>query len=151
MGLGHPAHFSNTLQSRCGGSCDSVTNPLIPFYNVSQFQAVHSGAAKLHSERIFSAVKEKLSQWPVPVIKILSDDQMFEVVVNGPLIVLQQCVGVSQAVAGLRFHGLVLQESGQLQSSPEGEKAKSRREAQRMSWVGAHGRLVVSLLYLRPL
>lgn len=75
---------------------------------------------------------------------------MFEVVVDGPLVVLQQRVGVSQAVAGLRFHGLVLQEPGQLQSSPEGEKeAKSRREAQRMSWLGAHGRLVVSLLYLR--
>lgn len=130
-----------------------MTNPPIPFvlffYNVfavpGSSQLSRKTFKQLHSERIFSAVKEKLSQWPLPVVKVLSDDQMFEVVVNGPLIVLQQCVGVSQAVAGLRFHSLVLQEPGQLQSSPEGEKAKSRREAQRMSWVGAHGRLVVSL------
>jgi len=52
---------------------------------------------------------------------------MLEVVINGPLIVLQECVGVAQAVAGLGLHGLVLQKPGQLQSPPGGRKQRRRK------------------------
>lgn len=113
----------------------------------------HNPFFKMFSQQSRNTFKKrhknpKASQQLVPVVKILSDDQMFEVVVDSPLVVLQQRVGVSQAVAGLRFHSLVLQEPGQLQGSPEGEKAVSRREAERMSLVGVHR--LVSLLSLRP-
>lgn len=59
--------------------------------------------------------------WLIPVVEVLSDDQMFEVIINGSLIVLQQCVGVTQTVTGLGLHCSVLQKPGQLQSPPEGE------------------------------
>lgn len=54
----------------------------------------------------------------IPVIEILSNDQMFEMVINGSLIVLKQCVGVAQTVTGLGLHCFVLQKPGQLQSPP---------------------------------
>ena len=56
----------------------------------------------------------------VPVVEVLGYDQVLEVVVDGPLVVLQQYVGVAQAVAGLGLHCPVLQLSGQLQSPPAG-------------------------------
>lgn len=58
------------------------------------------------------------SERPVPVIEVLSYDEVFEVVVYGSLIVLEQRVGVAQTVAGLGLHGPVLQLPGQLQCSP---------------------------------
>lgn len=61
---------------------------------------------------------------------------MFEMVVNGSFIVLEQCVGVSQTITGLSLHCLVLQKPGQLQSPPEG-KPEEEEEGQRMSWAGA--------------
>ena len=54
-----------------------------------------------------------------PVIEVLSNDEVFEVVVNGPLVVVQEGVGVAQAVAGLSLHRPVLQLSSQLQRLPE--------------------------------
>lgn len=74
--------------------------------------------------------------WLVPVTQVLSDDQMFEVIVNGSFIVLKQCVGVPQTVTGLGLHGPVLQKTGQLQSPPEGERVREE-EGQRMSRVDA--------------
>lgn len=44
----------------------------------------------------------------LPVIEVLSYNEVFEVVVYGSLIVLEECVGVSQAVAGLGFHSSIL-------------------------------------------
>lgn len=61
---------------------------------------------------------------------------MFEMVINGSFIVLEQSVGVSQAVTGLSLHCFVLQKPGQLQSSPGG-KAEEEEEGQRMSRAGA--------------
>ena len=55
----------------------------------------------------------------VPVVQVLGYDEVFEVVVYGSLVVLQQGVGVAQAVAGLGLHRTVLQLPGQLQSPPE--------------------------------
>lgn len=45
----------------------------------------------------------------LPVGQILGDVQVFQVVVYGPLILLQQSVGVSEAVTRLRLHHLVSQ------------------------------------------
>lgn len=53
---------------------------------------------------------------------------MFEMVINGSFIVLEQSVGVSQAVTGLSLHCFVLQKPGQLQSSPGGKSEERRRE-----------------------
>lgn len=72
----------------------------------------------------------------VPVVKVLSNDQMFEMVINGSFIVLKQCVGVSQTVTGLSLHCLVLQKPGQLQSPPEGKAEEEEEEGQRMSRAG---------------
>lgn len=63
---------------------------------------------------------------------------MFEMVINGSFIVLQQCVGVSQTVTGLSLHRLVLQKPGQLQSPPGGKAGEEEEEeGQRMSRAGA--------------
>lgn len=62
----------------------------------------------------------------LPVIEILGYDEVFEVVVYGSLVVLEQCVGVSQAVAGLGFHGSILQLPRQLQCPPERERERDR-------------------------
>lgn len=67
---------------------------------------------------------------------------MFEVVINGSLIVMQQCVGVPQTVTGLGLHRPILQQPGQLQGPPEG-KTQWEEECQRMSWVGAWRAMVI--------
>lgn len=59
---------------------------------------------------------------PDPVIEVLGDDEVLEVVVDGSLVVLEQRVGVSQAVAGLGFHGSILQLPRQLQRPPDTNK-----------------------------
>lgn len=62
---------------------------------------------------------------------------MFEMVINGSFIVLKQCVGVPQTVAGLSLHRPVLQKPGQLQSPPEGRaEEEEEEEGQRMSRAG---------------
>lgn len=45
----------------------------------------------------------------VPVIEVLSYYQVFEVVVYGSLIVLEECVSIAQTVAGLGLHSSILQ------------------------------------------
>lgn len=55
-----------------------------------------------------------------PVVEVLSNDEMLEVVVNGSLIVLQERVGVAKTVAGLSLHSSILQLPGQLQRPPDG-------------------------------
>lgn len=64
-------------------------------------------------------MKETSAGHPLPVIEVLCYDEVFEVVVYGSLIVLEQRVGVSQAVAGLGFHSSILQLPRQLQCPPE--------------------------------
>lgn len=54
----------------------------------------------------------------LPISELLGYVQVFQVVVDGPLILLQQSVGVSQAVTGLSLHHLVPQLPGQLQRFP---------------------------------
>lgn len=56
-----------------------------------------------------------------PVLQLLSDGQVLQVVVDGLLVVLQQGVRVAEAVAGLRLHGPVLQLPGQQQRLSEEE------------------------------
>lgn len=53
-----------------------------------------------------------------PVSELLGDEQVLEVVVHGPLVLLQERVGVAEAVAGLSLHHLVPQLPGQLQRLP---------------------------------
>lgn len=57
-----------------------------------------------------------------PVVQVLGNDQMLEVVVDGSLIVLQERVGVAQTVAGLSLHSSVLQLPRQLQRPPAGTR-----------------------------
>lgn len=57
------------------------------------------------------------SAW-LPVVEVLSDDEMFQVVVDGSLIILEKRVGVAQTVAGLGLHGSILQLPRQLQRLP---------------------------------
>lgn len=64
-------------------------------------------------------MKETSAGHLLPVIEVLCYDEVFEVVVYGSLIVLEQRVGVSQAVAGLGFHSSILQLPRQLQCPPE--------------------------------
>lgn len=54
----------------------------------------------------------------LPISKLLGYVQVFQVVVYGPLILLQKSVGVSKAVTGLSLHHLVPQLPGQLQRFP---------------------------------
>lgn len=49
-------------------------------------------------------------------------------IINGSLIVLEQSVGVPQAVAGLCFHSSVLQLPSQLQRPPAGEVRNHHKE-----------------------
>ncbi len=67
---------------------------------------------------------QMLLMFSLPVSELLGDVQMFQVVVYGPLILLQKSVGVSEAVTGLSLHHLVPQLSGQLQSFPIGRKTE---------------------------
>lgn len=53
-----------------------------------------------------------------PISELLGDVQMLQVVVDSPLILLQEGVGVAQAVAGLSLHHLVPQLPRQLQRLP---------------------------------
>lgn len=53
-----------------------------------------------------------------PISQLLGDDQVPQVVLSSTLVVLQQRVGVAQAVAGLRFHCLVPELPRQLQRLP---------------------------------
>lgn len=55
----------------------------------------------------------------VPISKLLGYVQMFQVVVYGPLVLLQKSVRVSKAVTGLSLHHLVPQLPGQLQGFPK--------------------------------
>lgn len=50
----------------------------------------------------------------LPVIELLGNTQVFEVVVYGPLILLKERVGVPQTVTGLSLHHLVPQLPGEL-------------------------------------
>lgn len=59
-----------------------------------------------------------------PVSEFLGYVQVFQVVVYGPLILLQKSVGVSKAVAGLSLHHLVPQLPGQLQGFPTEKETK---------------------------
>lgn len=59
-----------------------------------------------------------------PVVEVLSNDEVLEVVVYGSLIVLQERVGVAQTVAGLSLHGSILQLPGQLQRLPDGHNTR---------------------------
>lgn len=59
-----------------------------------------------------------------PVIEVLSNDKVFEVIVYGSLIVLKKCVGVAQTVACLGLHSSVLQLSCQLQRFPDKQAEK---------------------------
>lgn len=64
-----------------------------------------------------------------PVGQLLGDEQVPQVVLGRAFVVLQQRVGVAQAVAGLRLHRLVFELSGQLQRLParRGGSAPTRR------------------------
>lgn len=53
-----------------------------------------------------------------PISELLGDVQVLQVVVHSPLVLLQEGVGVAQAVAGLSLHHLVPQLPGQLQRLP---------------------------------
>lgn len=59
-----------------------------------------------------------------PVVEVLSNDEVLEVVVYGSLIVLQERVGIAQTVAGLSLHGSILQLPGQLQRLPGGRNTR---------------------------
>lgn len=72
---------------------------------------------------------------------------MFEVVVDGSLVVLQQRVGVPQTVTGLGLHRSVLQKPGQLQRSPEGrtqeEEEEKEEEKSKNVWGGCRRMIVI--------
>lgn len=55
----------------------------------------------------------------VPVVEVLGYDEVFEMIVDGSLIVLQQRVGVSQTVTSLSLNRSILQLPGQLQRPPD--------------------------------
>lgn len=58
----------------------------------------------------------------LPISKLLGYVQVFQVVVDSPLVLLQEGVGVAEAVTGLSLHHLVPQLPGQLQRFPEEEE-----------------------------
>lgn len=60
----------------------------------------------------------------LPVIELLGYVEMFQVVVDGPLILLKERVGVPKAVTGLSLHHLVPQLPGQLQCFPKKVKIR---------------------------
>lgn len=65
-------------------------------------------------------------------------------IINCFLIVLEQGVGVPQAVAGLRFHSSVLQLPSQLQRPPAGEGQSPQKPPQGKAFRSAHARLKIS-------
>lgn len=71
------------------------------------------------ARRITSTISVRAAQ-SRPVVQVLGNDEMLEVVVDGSLIVLQERVGVAQTVAGLGLHSSVLQLPRQLQRPPAG-------------------------------
>lgn len=58
----------------------------------------------------------------LPISKLLRYVQMFQVVVYGPLVLLQKSVRVSKAITGLSLHHLVPQLPGQLQGFPKAKR-----------------------------
>lgn len=64
----------------------------------------------------------------LPISKLLGYVQVFQVVVYCPLVLLQEGVGVAEAVTGLSLHHLVPQLPGQLQRFPKEEKNNSFSE-----------------------
>lgn len=72
----------------------------------------------------------------LPVIKVLSYDEVFEVVVYSSLIVLQKCICVSQTVAGLSLHSSVFQLPRQLQGTP---KTQAHKPHQRIVNISLYG------------
>lgn len=77
------------------------------------------------------------------VLQFLSNHQVFEMIINGFLIVLEQSVGVPQAVAGLCFHSSVLQLPSQLQRPPAGEGHKPQKALQGKAFRSAHAQLKI--------
>lgn len=57
----------------------------------------------------------------IPISELLGYVQVFQVIVYGPLVLLQKGVGVSETVTGLGLHHLVSQLPRQLQSFPLGK------------------------------
>lgn len=57
---------------------------------------------------VIVVVISKVIRLSVPVVEVLGNDEVFEVVVYGSLIVLEKCVGVTQTVAGLGLHSSIL-------------------------------------------
>lgn len=66
----------------------------------------------------------------LPISKLLGYVQVLQVVVYGPLILLQKSVGVSKAVTGLSLHHLVPQLPGELQSFPLGKETRGIKTCQ---------------------
>lgn len=71
-----------------------------------------------HTQTVTVPVPAKASLAHTPISQLLRNDQVPQVVLSSTLVVLQQRVGVAQAVAGLRFHCLVPELPGQLQRLP---------------------------------
>lgn len=55
----------------------------------------------------------------LPVVELLGDVQVLQMVVNGPLVLLQEGIRVPQTVTGLSLHHLVSKLPGQLQGFPK--------------------------------
>lgn len=55
----------------------------------------------------------------LPIIKLLGYVQMFQMVVNGPLVLLKKSIGVPKTVTSLSLHHLVSKLPGQLQCFPK--------------------------------
>lgn len=60
----------------------------------------------------------------LPIIELLGYVQMFQMVVNGPLVLLQKSIGVPKTVTSLSLHHLVSKLPGQLQCFPKRIKSK---------------------------
>lgn len=65
-----------------------------------------------------------IAQVQSPISELLGYIQVFQVVVDGPLILLQKSVGVPKAVTGLSLHHLVPQLPGELQGFPLGKETE---------------------------
>lgn len=78
--------------------------------------AVANRGAGTHTQAVTVSQSQPYSH--TPISQLLGNDQVPQVVLSSALIVLQQRVGVAQAVAGLRFHSLVSELPGQLQRLP---------------------------------
>lgn len=55
----------------------------------------------------------------LPVVELLGDVQVLQMVVNGPLVLLQEGIRVPQTVTSLSLHHLVSKLPGQLQGFPK--------------------------------